>query len=292
LDENDSTKPTLDVYKQYFEQPFIAATEAYYRAESEKFISENPITDYMKKAEGRLAEEENRIQLYLHASTHKPLVTTCENVLIKSHCTPIQDEFQVLLDQDMVDDLTRMYGLLSRVAGGLDKLRVVFENHVRKQGLSAIEKVAEQAVTAAATGDGEKGEGEEGEEEEKPKKPVGKKAASAADKAGADAVDPKIYVEALLAVHKKYSDLVNQAFRGEAGFVASLDKACREFVNRNRVCKAGSSKSPELLARYCDGLLKKSSKVSDEREVEEALNSVVSVIFFQQLSLIFFKALF
>ncbi|KAJ3326114.1 hypothetical protein HDU76_013004 [Blyttiomyces sp. JEL0837] len=275
LDENDSTKPTLDIYKQYFEQPFLIATEVYYKAESEKFISENPITEYMKKAETRLAEEESRVQLYLHATTHKPLITTCESVLIKHHIPPIQDEFQSLLDQDQVDDLARMYGLLSRVPEGLEKLRTIFEEHVKKQGLAAIEKVAESAATDAANGT-TAGDGEGDEEEEKPvKKPAPKgKGPVSPDKVE---VDPKIYVEALLIVHKKYSGLVQTAFRGEAGFVASLDKACREFVNRNRVCKAGSSKSPELLARFCDSLLRKSSKVSDNREIEEVLNSIMTV---------------
>ncbi|KAJ3195927.1 hypothetical protein HK101_010606 [Irineochytrium annulatum] len=273
LDENDSTKPTLDIYKQFFELPFISATELYYTTESEKFISENSITDYMKKAEARLLEEENRVQLYLHPSTHKPLITTCETVLIKSHTPPIQEEFQSLLDQDQVDDLKRMYGLLSRVPEGLEKLRTTFEAHVRKQGLSAVEKVAESAANAEPAG--EKGEDEE--EEAPKKKPAlkGKTGAAGGDKS--DAVEPKVYVEALLAVHKKYHDLVQDAFRGEAGFVASLDKACREFINRNRVCKVGSSKSPELLARFCDSLLRKSSKVSDEKEIEEILNSVMTV---------------
>lgn len=49
LDENDSTKSTLDIYTQYFQGPFIHATDTYYKAESEAFISENSITDYMKK---------------------------------------------------------------------------------------------------------------------------------------------------------------------------------------------------------------------------------------------------
>jgi len=40
---------------------------------------------------------------------------------------------------------------------------------------------------------------------------------------------PKDYVEALLAVHKKNLEVVNESFRGEAGFVASLDKVSLIF---------------------------------------------------------------
>lgn len=83
-------------------------------------------------------------------------------------------------------------------------------------------------------------------------------------------------MDALLEVHKKYNDLVQTAFRGEAGFVASLDKACREFVNRNKICKSSTSKSPEQLARYCDSLLRKSSKNPEENDLEDILNSIVS----------------
>ena len=49
LDENDSKKTTLEVYRQYFEKPFVTATEVYYKMESEKFLSENSVTEYMKK---------------------------------------------------------------------------------------------------------------------------------------------------------------------------------------------------------------------------------------------------
>lgn len=49
MDSNDTTKSNFSVYKEFFEAPFIAATEVYYKTESEKFISENSIPDYMKK---------------------------------------------------------------------------------------------------------------------------------------------------------------------------------------------------------------------------------------------------
>jgi hypothetical protein len=89
-----------------------------------------------------LAEEEGRVQMYLHASTHKPLVQTCETVLVKGHTTIIWEEFQNLLNQDKQEDLFRMYSLLLRIPEGLEPLRTRFETHVRKAGLSAIEKIA------------------------------------------------------------------------------------------------------------------------------------------------------
>ena len=68
------------------------------------------------------------------------------------------------------------------------------------------------------------------------------------------------------------------AFNNDSGFVASLDKACGKFINNNSVTRRAnaSSKSPELLAKYCDHLLKKSSKNPEEAELEDTLNQVVS----------------
>ncbi|CAO3584896.1 unnamed protein product [Absidia cylindrospora] len=238
LDSKDTTKSNFSVYKEFFETPFIEATEVYYKTESEKFISENSVPDYMKKAESRLAEEENRVEMYLHESTHRTLIAKCETVLVKNHSEVISDGFQQLLNLDKQDDLHRMYTLLARIPDGLEPLRVKFESHVRKAGLGAVERIGQQEK---------------------------------------EAVDPKTYVEALLEIHKQYNDLVQTAFNGEAGFVASLDKACGEFVNRNKVCKTSTSKSPELLARFCDSLLKKSAKNPEENELEDVLNSVMTV---------------
>lgn len=91
--------------------------------------------------------------------------------------------------------------------------------------------------------------------------------------------EPKVYVSTILDVHKKYNALVLIAFNNDSGFVASLDKACGRFINNNAVTRIASSsnKSPELLAKFCDVLLKKSSKNPEEAELEDTLNQVVSV---------------
>lgn len=237
LDENDSSKSTLDVYRLYFQAPFIAATKVYYENESRQFVAENSVVEYMKKAEARLDEEKARVGLYLHPDVTKLLTDTCLAVLVTGHSTLLRDEFQVLLDNERQEDLARMYRLLSRIKDGLDPLRTTFENHVRRAGLAAVEKVAS---------DGEN-------------------------------FEPKLYVDALLQVHTRYQNLVDDAFNGESEFVRSLDNACREFVNRNRICKTSSSKSPELLAKYTDSLLKKGSKSAEESELEEMLVQIMTV---------------
>jgi cullin 1 len=49
----------------------------------------------LKKAEGRLREEEERVVRYLHAKTRKDLVTRCESVLLRAHAPRMWDAFQV-----------------------------------------------------------------------------------------------------------------------------------------------------------------------------------------------------
>ncbi|XP_055319306.1 cullin-1-like [Sitodiplosis mosellana] len=91
--------------------------------------------------------------------------------------------------------------------------------------------------------------------------------------------DPKVYIETILSVHKKYQSLVRDQFKNEIGFVAALDKACSKFINQNSVItKSGNpNKSPELLAAYCHILLKKSNKNLEEAELEDSLNQMLTV---------------
>lgn len=237
LDETDSTKSTLDVYRFHFERPFLDATTKYYEHESARFVAENSVVEYMKKAETRLEEEKGRVGLYLHPDIMTPLMKACLGVLVSGHSALLRDEFQVLLDNDRQDDLARMYRLLARIIDGLVPLRTKFEAHVRKSGLAAVEKVSVEG----------------------------------------DNLEAKTYVDALLEIHTQYQKLVDDAFAGESEFVRSLDNACKEFVNRNSICKTGSTKSPELLAKYTDALLKKSGKSAEEADLEASLAQVMTV---------------
>ncbi|KAL9057528.1 MAG: hypothetical protein Q9162_002260 [Coniocarpon cinnabarinum] len=238
IDENDQNKGTLEVYRNYFEKPFLANTESYYQTESDRFLAENPVVEYMKKAETRLNEEREHVPLFLIEDIRTPLTKVCNETLITRHRNTLQEEFQKLLDDDRIEDLGRMYRLLLRIPDGLDPLRTRFEKHVVNTGRVEVEKAA----------------AESGEN-----------------------VEPKAYVDALLAVHTQYSDLVNKAFSSESEFVRSLDSACTEYVNHNKVCEKATNRSPELLAKYTDQLLKRSAQSAEEDDLEKQLTQVMTI---------------
>lgn len=58
-------------------------------------------------------------------------------------------------------DLARMYSLLARIPEGLDPLRKRFEEHVKKVGLAAIEKLSSSKGGAAGKDGEEEGEADD-----------------------------------------------------------------------------------------------------------------------------------
>ncbi|RKP18268.1 Cullin-domain-containing protein [Rozella allomycis CSF55] len=85
--------------------------------------------------------------------------------------------------------------------------------------------------------------------------------------------DAKPFITAMLNLHNKYDYLVSQHFNKDTNFETILDKAFREIINDRKTNKFINA--PENLARFCDTILKRNSKVSlTEAEIEENLSNV------------------
>ncbi|XP_065220060.1 cullin-2 [Planococcus citri] len=83
------------------------------------------------------------------------------------------------------------------------------------------------------------------------------------------------FVEIIMSIYKKYKQIIEKIFQSDKSFTGALDKACIHIVNYSPESK--SYKSSELLAKYCDQLLKKSSKGLSEMEVDEKLSDAIII---------------
>ncbi|KAI3628540.1 CDC53 [Malassezia furfur] len=238
IDDTDATRLNLDVYRTEFQQAFLETTMEYYKAESAAFVAQNSVNDYMRKAEARLMEEDDRVELYLQPSTRVPLGEVCREQLVTSHSALLWGQFKTLLENEMSADLSRMYALLVQIPHGLDPLREQFEAHVKAEGLDSVARTVEESP---------------------------------------EQVDPARYVQSLLRVYDHNMQTIETSFQSEAGMIAALDKACRVFINQNQATGKSASKSPELLAKYVDGLLKKSNKGAEEASLETSLDQAMVV---------------
>ncbi|XP_065078341.1 cullin-1-like [Ochlerotatus camptorhynchus] len=235
--------PNLSTYIECFQDAFLEHTEEFYTAESAEFLKNYSVSDYLKYVEVRLKEEEKRAVVLLHNSTREKLMTVCERVLIKKYLSRIYGEFKNLLDLEKIPDLIRLYQLMVRlkVDRVLTELGKHLEVYIHKQGLNAMLKAGDPALT-----------------------------------------DPMLYVQTILTVYRRYSTLIHAAFNSDNIFIAAMNTAFGKFVNRNAIIDASKSfcKSSENLARYCDMLLRKSSKHLEEQDFDDSLNEAITVFKF------------
>lgn len=229
----------LDYYRNHLEAELLHETREYYTIKSSEFLREHPVADYVRKALVYLSEERDRVDRYLHQASMDPMIAACKDVLITQHLSTLYDEFKVYLHTDQDDNMSATFELVGMTTNGLRKMQEIFEEHVLKTGRDSI--AACMDVVAGDAG---------------------------------------VYVVAILRVYKKYRLLVLRAFSNHRLFATALDRACQRFINRNAVTDVSSnptSKSAELVARYCDFLLKKSSRLSEEAELEDILADIMIV---------------
>ncbi|KAG0288182.1 Cullin-2, partial [Dissophora globulifera] len=221
------------LYIEEFETPYIAQTKAYYKAESNIKLSSCTISQYMKSAIDRLAQEGARNSRYCHPTSHARIIQECETQYISEHQKSIQSEFESMIANERTQDCTMAYSLLSRIEEGITPLLNTFEKYITTVGKDII-------LGLGAT----------------------------------IAKDPREYVERLIELHIKYMQMCAKVFTNDAAFVAAVDKAFRTIVNDTATNAA--ARSPEVMARYTDTMLRKKQKTGlSESEIEDRLGRVV-----------------
>lgn len=240
---------SMDSYEIDFEAKMLNDTANYYSRKASDWIVTDSCPDYMLKAEECLKREKARVSHYLHSSSEPKLLEKVQHELLRSHDKELLDKensgCHTLLRDDKVDDLSRMYRLFSKIPLGLDHVSLIFKKHVTSEGTTLV-KQAEDAASSKKV-----------------------------EKKDVVILQEQVFVRKIIELHDKYIAYVSDCFQNHTLFHKALKEAFEVFCNK---VVAGSS-SAELLAAFCDNILKKggSEKLSDEA-IEETLEKVVKLL--------------
>lgn len=230
----------IQFYKENFELAFVEETRKFYTDESLRTFNEKPILEYIRHAEKRFAEENDRVSRYLNPSTTPILMKTCEDAFIKLQMDAICNEFQGLLKskEESSKDLRSLHSLVSRINGATTQLHDQFYKQVYAEGMSEIAKNAEKAKD-----------------------------------------DPKAFVEIVSEVRRSYYEIVKDSLSEEPGFVLALERALEKFINTNEITKITNNddRIAEILAKYTDDLLKSKNANDNESELIDNLNKTIAI---------------
>jgi len=261
--ELNLTENSLDLYTREFEKAYLEGTACFYKSRTAEILQNNGILNYIAYADRKLQEEQARAEQYLDRS--KPdsvnaLIEQCVSILLCDYEEQMLAECTTLIKNHDIERLQMIYRLVSKTDNGMKTMLKILLDYIKQEGLDQMKQNAETVTT-----------------------------------------DCDKYVEQLLELHTKFSELIKAAFYDDPNFLTVRDKAFQEIVNNTEVFKLevsskqfkGSieSRSPELLANYCDQLLRKTalSKRLTSEEIDEKLNHVLLILKYVQNKDIFMK---
>ncbi|KAJ3037082.1 Cullin-4 [Rhizophlyctis rosea] len=232
----------LSIYITAFEQPFRAATENYYRAESERMVADlevlsgseagRGVARYMGHVEGRLREETERcggVGGYVDVGSRKGVVGILEGEMVRRVVGVLLEKgFDPLMEEHRIEDLSRMYNLFGRVQAR-DDLRKKFSEYIRKTGLTHVQDPSRDAQM----------------------------------------------VDSLLTFKSRCDEVLAKSFQNSEAFTHALKESFEAFINRRQ------NKPAELIAKFVDAKLRLGKGVTEE-EVERGLDSVLVLFRFIQ----------
>lgn len=250
----DSDDP-LAVYRSNFERAYIDATEKYYKSRAAEVLEMNGVQNYMIYADAKLGEEEARGRRYLESTTDSlgRLLERCVSVLVCQFQDQLLGECPSLISTNQTEKLRMLYRLINRTPHGIPRILEYLDQYIRTEALNDMRANASTITT-----------------------------------------DPEKYVEQLLSMFRRFSELVATAFYDDPRFLTARDKAFQDVVNDTCVFKMeissskgrqggriqAESRCPELLANYCDLLLRKTalSKRLSSEEIDNRLNDILLVL--------------
>ncbi|KAF6028110.1 Cul5 [Bugula neritina] len=264
---SEQSQNILGIYEENFEKAYLEHTEQFYEVKAPEFLAEHGVKEYMLYAQSKLMEEEIRAKRYLETragcESVTKLIECCVKVLVVKFKDTILAECPDMIKTNSTQQLELMFKLLDRVQDGVVPMLHHLQHFIKEAGLSDMHACA-STIT----------------------------------------VDSEQYVEKLLELFRRFTELVSKAFNMDARFLTARDMAYKSLVNDTSVFKLQfaskpksaakgqpESKCPELLANYCDMLLRKTplSKKLTSVDIEKRLKDLLLILKYVQNKDVFMR---
>lgn len=236
----------LNVYATEFEECFLPATTDYFVRQASGWLSEDSFPEYIRKAEGALNAEEQRVTDYLHRSTQPKLKhAVIQALLAQPQAQLMEKETGVvyLLDNNKREDLGRMHRMFALVENGLTPIAHQFRQYVTDRGNKIVDDRMEQTKQMSSK---------------------------------SEALGDTSFIQTLLDLHDRFKGIVQECFSQDSLFQKSLKEAFEVFINRD----IGKFSFAALMSYFCDRILKKSGERLLDDQVEMRLTKMVELFSF------------
>ncbi|KAI7908004.1 Cullin [Cokeromyces recurvatus] len=235
------------VYVVDFEVDYLETSTSFYQIESQKLVSSYDAPEFMRKVEKRLEEEYERTVHCLSMGTETKIRTIVETQLIANNLKTLMEMqnsgLESMLTADKYGDLSRMYGLFSRVPAGLNEMRGFISDYILTMG----GEINQQTMTDLKSKTTEKS-------------------------SGSIAIN---WVLDVLRLQDKFDKILDQAANKDKTFQTVFNEAFEKFINENQ-------KSAEFISLFIDENLKKGLKGKSEDEIDDVLDKTITLFRFLQ----------
>lgn len=230
------------LYKENFESHFLTHTENFYSRQSLEFIekyskSELFIYKYIEYVKLCLKNENARLYVYLLQSTSTSLITCCEKVLIQQKLNLFKTKFHDLLKSGKNDELTNFYSKIYSLCIHQNEVLIATLEEYIREEINNDNEKIHLLSTCSNQDNN---------------------------------FDHETYFECIYDVYTKYKKLISTCFNNDEGFMKALSNCVEQLF---QTCNQLS----EIMAKYCDVLLKDLSKNEAKQDVRDTFKRVIEI---------------
>ncbi|KAH8891856.1 Cullin-domain-containing protein [Thozetella sp. PMI_491] len=264
LYETDDEVDDHKLYLTVFEPAYLEASRKFYREECEKLLRDSDAGTWLRHTRRRLQEELDRCRTTVALLTSPKIAKVVEDELVSRHLNEFLaldgSGIKSMIDNDRIEDLAILYGLVSRVDPSREPLKVALQNRVLELGFEIEKDLRNTDFSAPAPPDDQAPK----DGDEKPKVQL----LTVAAQTTAAAIK---WVDDVLKLKDKFDQLWENCFEKDLLIQSAITRSFSQFINR-------FERSSEFVSLFIDDNLKRGIRGKTEAEVDLVLDKAIILV--------------